>query len=257
MTVYMPASRVKIKALVSPLHSQVAVVTGSGRGIGKAIALALAASGARLCLVGRDRKALEKVRLQARDCSPKIMIHECDLTTEGALESLAKTIERTFGRVHILIHSAGTYCNGSIERTPVGELDRLYQINVRAPYRLTQLLLPMLKSSQGQIVFVNSTAGLEAKANVGPFAATQYAFRAIADALREEVNTDRIRVLSLFLGRVATPRARAIFRSEGTKYPARFLLQAEDVASILINVLSMECTAHVMNLQMRSAIKAY
>ena len=81
------------------------------------------------------------------------------------------------------------------------DLDHQYESNMRAPIALTQSLLPCLRRARGHIVFVNSTAGLVARANASQFAATQHAMRAFATALRDEVNKDGIRVTTVFPGR--------------------------------------------------------
>ena len=75
-----------------------------------------------------------------------------------------------------------------------------FAANVQAPYALLQAALPLLRAASGQVVFLNSTQGLTASPEVGQYAATQHALRAIADSLREEVNEQGIRVTSIFLG---------------------------------------------------------
>ena len=138
---------------------------------------------------------------------------------------------------------------------PVADLDRQYQTNVRGPYLLIQALLPLLRACRGQVVFVNSTVGLEARAGVGQYASTQHALRAIADALRAEVNADGVRVLSLFLGRTASPMQAAIHKLEGRAYYPERLLQPEDVASVVISVLSLPRTAEVTDISIRPMLK--
>src|SRR5262249_24972672 len=141
---------------------QVAVVTGASSGIGRAIALAIAATGASVCLVGRNRDRLAAVAAVARKTAYSVMVHEADLTSDSAVESLTRSIEEDFKTVDILVHCAGAYAKGELESTPVEQLDALYRANVRMPYAVTQALLPFLKIRQGQIVFVNSSQGLNA-----------------------------------------------------------------------------------------------
>ena len=113
-------------------------------------------------------------------------------------------------------------------KAPVEEFDRQFQTNVRGPYSLTQALLPMLKSRHGQIVFLNSSAGIAGRAGAGQYAATKHALRAVADSLREEVNQDGVRVLTVFLGRTATPMQAAIHQAEGKAYHPERLIRPED-----------------------------
>lgn len=230
------------------------VVTGASSGIGRAIAVAFAAQGARLCLVGRDASRLNATAREAAT-SPQVLLFPTDLTLPGSGEALAEAVRSAFGRVDVLVHSAGVYYRGRHQEADIGQLDQLYQANVRAPYLLTQVLLPMLKESQGQVVFVNSSQALTPRATVGQYAATQHALKAFADVLRDEVNSDGIRVLSVFLGRTATPRMERIMADEGREYQPQKLLQPEDVASVILHSLSLPRTAEVTNVTIRPMMK--
>jgi NAD(P)-dependent dehydrogenase (short-subunit alcohol dehydrogenase family) len=145
-----------------------------------------------------------------------------------------------------------------MERARVEDLDLQYATNVRAPYLLTQRLLEFLKVSRGQIVFINSSAGLTAKRpEVGQYAATKHALKAVADSLREEVNRKGIRVLTLYLGRTATPMQEALFRQEGREYCPAALLQPEDVASVVVHTLLLPPTAEVTDISIRPMQKIF
>ena len=242
---------------MTALTDQIAVVTGASSGIGKAIAQALAVQGARLCLVGRNREAMEVMAASMRSTAPRVLIAQTDLTLDTQLERLTGELQREFGQVDVLVHSAGILSQGTLQSASVHDLDRQYRTNVRAPYLLTQALLPMLKVRPGQIVFVNSSVGLQARAGIGQYAATKHALKAIADSLREEVNAEGIRVLSVFLGRTATPLQETIFSLESRTYRPELLLQPEDVAAVVINTLSLPRTAEVTDITVRPLIKSY
>ena len=136
-------------------------------------------------------------------------------------------------------------------------LDLHYKVNLRAPYLLTQGLLPQVKAQQGQIVFVNSTAALRAGANASQYASTKHALKAVADSLREEVNAAGVRVLSLFLGRTASPMQAGVYEMERRKYSPELLMQPEDVAAVVINTLMLPRTAEVTEVSMRPCVKSY
>src|ERR1700741_1963961 len=121
----------------------------------------------------------------------------------------------------------------------------MYRSNVRGHYALTQALLDLLRKQKGQVVFINSSAGLRSPATVGQFSATQHAFRAMADSLRDEVNSDGVRVLSVYPGRTATPRMAALFANEGRPYRPELLMQPEDIAVMVSQALSLPRTAEV------------
>ncbi|HEY9844879.1 MAG TPA: SDR family NAD(P)-dependent oxidoreductase [Candidatus Caenarcaniphilales bacterium] len=231
---------------------QIAVVTGASRGIGEAVALDLAAQGATLCLVGRNLEALSAIAERARRLnSPQVKSYQVDLRVDEDIQRLALCIQQDFGQVDLLVHSAGVISMGQLATAPVEDFDWQYRINVRAPYLLTQALLPMLTACQGQIVFINSSVGLNAKAGVGQYAATKHALKAIADSLREEVNADGLRVLSVFLGRTASPMQEAVHKMEGKVYHPERLIQPQDAARAVVDALSLARSVEVTNIKIR------
>ncbi len=227
------------------LKDQLAVVTGASSGIGKAIVLALAAQGAEVCLVARRSEALEEVAEQIRASGGLCHVCRADLTSDDEIQQLVQRISRDFGRADVLVLCGGAIFHGPLERAPLAELDLMYRSNVRGHYALTQALLPLLRKQKGQIVFVNSSAGLRSPPTVGQFSATQHAFRAIADSLRDEVNGGGIRVLSVYPGRTATPRMAALLEKEGKPYRPELLVQPEDIASMVTHTLCLPRTAEV------------
>jgi NADP-dependent 3-hydroxy acid dehydrogenase YdfG len=230
---------------------QIAVVSGASSGIGKAIALGLATQGARLCLLGRKLDKLEEFAGDIRSMTQYAKSYQVDLMLDEEIMESADRLKQDFGGVDILIHSAGVICRGRLEDGPVEDFDWQYRVNVRAPYVLTQALLPLMRSCKGQVVFLNSSAGLNARADVGQYAATKHALKAIADSFREEVNTDGLRVLSVFLGRTSTPMQEAVHKMEGKPYHPEHLIQPEDVAAIVIDALSLPRTAEVTDIFIR------
>lgn len=234
-----------------------AVITGASSGIGEAIATALASTGASVCLVGRHRGRLEAVAKIASSTARTVLIHEADLTVDDAIDGFTQRLKREFSVLDILVNCAGAFSTGPLEKTPIQQLDILYGTNLRVPVALTQAMLPLLRPQRGQIVFINSSQGLQAKGNTGFYAAIQHALKAMADSLRQEVNADGIRVLSIFPGRTATPRMKALYEIEGWPYQPELLLQAEDIAQVVLNALLLPRTAEVTNVEVRPLIKSY
>src|SRR5262245_13215579 len=232
------------------------MVTGSGSGVGRAIAVALLEAGVTVCLVGRHGTALATTaRLAKVEGSATSLVFEADISCDRALETVARSVERDVGRLDMLIHSAGAIVRGAIAAQPVSDFDHQHAVNVRGPYRLTQLMLPWLKRQRGDIVFINSSLGLRSAAGAGQYAATKHAVRAIADAVREEVNGDGVRVLTVFLGQTATPMQKRLYELEGKEYRAERLIQADDVASMIVHTLSLPRTAEVTEIVMRPLVK--
>jgi short-subunit dehydrogenase len=234
---------------------QVAVVSGSSSGIGKAVALALASRGAALCLLGRDSERLQKVREEMGANGKFTKCYPIDLTADSDVEELQQRVRNDFGDVDILIHSAGIFSWGGVLSAPIADFDRQYRINVRAVYLLTQTMLPLLKERRGQIVFFNSFASLTANANTAQYSATKHAIKAVADGLRQEVNPAGLRVLTVYIGRTATPMQETVHSIEGKTYRPELLLQPDDVSLVVLNALSLPRTAEVTEISIRPLTK--
>jgi short-subunit dehydrogenase len=237
------------------LKNHVAVITGASSGIGKAIALGLAAHNVSLCLIGRNTEKLHNVAEQTLRSASITKTYRADLASDQEIYRLVENIEKDFKHVHMLIHSAGDFSMGEVAASPVEDFDRQFRINVRAPYLLTQCLLPAIKSSRGQIVFINSSAGINARAKVSQYAATKHALKALADSLRDEVNADGIRVLSIYPGRTATPMQATVHEMEGKAYQPEKFMQPEDVAEVIINALVLPRSAEVTDIKIRPMTK--
>jgi short-subunit dehydrogenase len=231
---------------------ETAVVTGASGGIGRAIAVRLADVCTRVCLLGRDRDRLARTAEAVASLSKaEALVYPLDLAADGDIPALARWVDAALGGVDVLVHSAGLIRHAPLDRAPVRDLDAQYALNLRAPYVLTQALLPSLTARQGQIVFVNSSAGVSARGGVGQYAATKHALKALADSLRDEVNPLGLRVLSLYPGRTATPMQARVHEAEGRDYRPERLLQPADVAEMLLHALLLPRTAEVTDLHIR------
>lgn len=238
------------------LRHQVAIVTGASGGLGQALALALGRQNVTLALIGRNQQNLNSVATQLpRETMTRSYC--ADLDSDHEIEATVAALTRDFATIDILIHAAGVTTLGSLENARKEDLDANYRVNVRAPYLLTQALLPHLKKSKGQIIFINSTAGLQARGELTQYAASKHALKAIADGLREEVNPSGVRVLNLFLGRTATPMQAWTCRQEGREYRPELLIQPEDVAAVVVSALLLPRTAEITEIRMRPLAKSY
>jgi NADP-dependent 3-hydroxy acid dehydrogenase YdfG len=174
-----------------------------------------------------------------------------DLTSDAELRQTVRGFLGRFGGLDVLVHSNGIHLADPLEHAKVADFDRLWRSNVRSPFILTQLLLPSLRASAGQIVFVNSSIGLDTRPGVGQFSATQHALRALADTLRAEVNPNGIRVLNVYPGRTATKRQARLFEQEGRQYAPERLLQPAEIASVVIESLTLPRTSEVTDIRIR------
>ncbi|WP_211764554.1 SDR family oxidoreductase [Kutzneria sp. CA-103260] len=217
-----------------------ALITGASRGIGAAVAAALAPTH-HLLLGGRDVEALKAVAAQLPSASP----WPVELTDPDALAEATSAVDR----LDVLVHSAGVATLGSLAETPVEVWRSTLEINVVAVAELTRHLLPALRAAGGQVVLINSGAGLNANPNWGAYAASKFALRAFADVLRAE--EPALRVTSVYPGRTATDMQREIRESEGSAYSPNDYLTPETVAQAVAFALLAPADAHVNEINVR------
>ena len=237
-------------------NGKIAVVTGAGSGIGKAVSMSLALSGTHVCLVGRNMRKLEEIKRQEKDIESRFVCYQADLSSDDDLRKLSKRIKSHFKSIDVLIHSAGVISMGEIENSSMQDFDKQFAINVRAPYYLTQRLLPLLKQPQGQVVFINSSVALRnATGMLSLYTMTKYALRAFADSLRAEVNSHGVRVITIYPGQTATPMQRKIRNLEGRVYEPETLLQPEDIAKTVMDILNTPRTSEITDVSIRPFTK--
>ena len=227
-----------------------AIVTGATKGIGLAISLALIEKGVFAYLVGRDfnllNSHLEKYEGQNKASQPI----RADLSVDADLEKIADMVSGT--GIDILIHSAGVISIVNFEHLSVVDLDRQYSVNVRAPFTLTRMLLPSLREKKGQVIFINSTSGLESWGKVSQYSATKHALKALVNSLRKELSGEKVRVMNIYPGSVDTPMQRYIQQSLGNmEYKPGQYMKPEDIAGLVIALLSLPETVSVTDITVK------
>jgi short-subunit dehydrogenase len=228
------------------LAGRVALVTGASSGIGRAVALALAGRGMRVLLVGRREEALQAVAQQIGQNSSVI---PADLATVEGRATVSSIVP---SELDVLIHCAGAHLRNSMTTTDGAAWAALDAVNVHAPILLTAACLPALKAAAGQVVFVNSTAGLQAAGTgAAAYAAGKHALRIATDALRRDVNPAGIRVLSVYPGRTDTPMQAAILAQEGRVAAPGALIHPDDVAAMILAALLLPKSAEVTDITLR------
>ena len=228
-----------------------AVITGGSSGIGLAIAKPLAAEGMNVHLLGRSQTKLDKAVESLSDLNGDAFSYSFDLTNDGELERFCSDLKEELGQLELLVHSAGTVKLGPVRELSVTSLDEQYRLNLRAPYALTQHLLPLLEKAKGQIVFINSGAGLNANATWSQYAATKHGLKALADSLRAELSGSGMRVISIYPGRTASPMQQSVREMEGQDYKPDDFMQPDDIAQQLLSALKMARSAVVTDLVIR------
>jgi NAD(P)-dependent dehydrogenase (short-subunit alcohol dehydrogenase family) len=218
-----------------------ALVTGASSGIGQAIAMALAAEGAHIHAVARNWPNPPEAW----------QLHNADFTVEADVRRLAAEMVTAESAVDLLIHCAGALESGTVADFPIAQLDVMYQVNVRAPFLLTQLLLSLLTQSQGQIVFINSSSAAAPNTALAGYSSAKAAIKLIADCLRMEVNPSGVRVMSVYPGKTASAMQKRAHELAGRPYIAASLMQPEDVAQMVLSALALPITAEMTDLHIR------
>lgn len=228
------------------------IITGATSGIGMAISKLLVKEGAYLYLIGRTFSALKKDLSSIKGFdSEKVKFIKCDFNDLKDVAVLGDKFSHE-DHIDILIHCAGAISFGSLQDEKIENLDRQYRVNVRAPYLLTQKVLRRLKKAKGDIVFINSTTGLDSWEEVGQYSATKRALRAIADSLRKELKKDKVRISSLYLGSVDTPMQQKVQQMKGNEeYDPDLFIPSEVIADFLIYILKMPGQAMVTDVTIR------
>lgn len=225
----------------SQFKNKRALVTGASSGIGQAIAQALAAEGAQIHAVARSWPQ-QPAGWQ---------LHNADFTVETDVKRLAVEVSASAIPLDLVIHCAGALEIGAVADFPVAQLDYLYQVNVRAPFLLTQLLLPNLTKSGGQIVFINSSAAIAPNTALAGYSSAKAALKLVADCLRMEVNPSGVRVMSVYPGKTASAMQQRAHELAGKPYDAESLMQPADVAQMVLSALALPKTAEMTDLHIR------
>lgn len=202
----------------------VALVTGATRGLGRAIAEALA-SDHHVLVGGRDAGAVARVVSELPSASPFV----ADLTDAAATEEAVRGCVVPLGRLDVLVHNAGIAERGRVADAPRDVWRRVLETDVVAVADLTRMLLPLLRSSSGTLVAVNSGAGVRGYAGDAPYCAAKWALRGFTEVLREE-ERGRVRVTSVHPGRIDTDMQRALQDQDGRPYDASEHMDPADVA---------------------------
>jgi len=192
------------------LHGRICLVTGSSRGIGLGVARALAAHGGAVTLHGRDEGALRSA-LAGLEGPGRHHAVTADLSEGDAIEQLAEEIARCFGKLHVLIHSAGILGpKVPLTEYPAEVWDEVIQLNLTVPFLLTKALLPLLrKGDRPSVVFVSSGAGRRGRGGWGAYSVSKFGVEGLAQVWADELGREGIRVNAVNPGGTRT-RMRAL-----------------------------------------------
>jgi NAD(P)-dependent dehydrogenase (short-subunit alcohol dehydrogenase family) len=187
------------------LSNRVALVTGAGGGIGRAIAFALARRGCHLALADIDGKAAEQTALEARELGVRTTSHQLDVADRGQVRALPESVIAGHQRIDLLVNNAGVALGGTFEQVSEDDFDWLMEINFHAVVRMTRAFLPLLhRSDDARIVNVSSIYGIVSPSGQSAYSASKFAVRGFSNALRHELAGSKVGVSVVHPGGVAT-----------------------------------------------------
>ncbi len=187
------------------LENLTVLITGAGRGIGRAIATRFAEEGANLFLCATRMETLEETRNLAADSGRKIELHTVDVRDRGAVEKMVAAAIDTFGQIDVLVNNAGIHKGGLFTDYTIEDFDDVMQVNVYGPFHVTQFVLRhMLKQQSGKIVNIASTAGKWASANQSVYNISKHALVGMTRCVALETAASGITVNAICPGFVET-----------------------------------------------------
>ena len=208
-----------------PLAGGVALITGGGRGIGKAIAQRLAVLGAAVSICGRSRESLMSTAQDLRALGVRVHAQIADVTKPGDIASLVEAAEKELGPITILVNNAGIGGFGPVHEKSEEDWDRVLNTNLKSVFLVSRAVVPaMIRRGGGDIINISSLAGKNTFAGGGIYCASKWGLQGLTGCMAEDLRGYGIRVSVICPGSVATQ-----FSGGGPKDPKK-VLTAEDVA---------------------------
>ncbi|OYU56552.1 MAG: 3-ketoacyl-ACP reductase [Chitinophagaceae bacterium BSSC1] len=190
------------------LQGKIAIVTGAGKGIGKAIAIALAKEGVQVGLIARTSKDLETVAAEITALGVKAAFAVADISNIAEVNKAVESIQSELGNTDILINNAGTGTFGKFLELSPEQWENQIKVNLFGVYYATRAVLPqMIERQTGDIVNVSSTAGLTGAAVTSAYSASKFGVMGLTESLMQEVRKHNIRVTAMAPSTVVTELA--------------------------------------------------
>lgn len=216
-----------------------ALITGAGGGIGSAIATALGTTH-ELLLAGRPSPRLDAVAQRLRAETVPL-----DLTDADTIRDAAAAV----AQLDVLVHNAGVSTPSHVGDSRIEDWRAAFDVNVLGAVALTLALLPVLRRSQGHVVFINSGSGRAASPGMASYSASKFALRSFADSLRQDEPT--LRVTTVFPGRTDTDMQHELVAFEGGQYDPATFLRPQTVAVVVANAVATPADGDVHEIVLR------
>lgn len=233
------------------LLNKTAIITGAGKGIGKATAELFLKEGAKVILTSRNKDELEQIKEEQKNFSENITIIPGDITNEETINKVISSAVSKYSKIDILVNNAGFGVFDNLVDSKTSDFDAVFNTNVKVLYLMTRGCLPyMIKEQSGSIINIASIAGKQGFATGSIYCASKHAVMGLSRALMLEVRQYNIRVVAVCPGSVATE----FFRAESqTVLSSRkeTVLQADEIAETILLAASLPENATIHEIEIR------
>ncbi len=190
---------------IDNLKDKVILVTGASRGIGKAISIAVAQSGAEVILVARDEEKLKQVNEEINHFKGKAVVIKADFSKENEVIQLFEQIKKKYQRLDVLINNAGVASFGNTEDFPIEEFDKIMNVNIRSVFLACQKAIKLMKEkNSGYIINISSVVGFKGYNEQCAYGISKHGVMGLTKSLAVELQEQNIRVSAILPGGVYT-----------------------------------------------------
>lgn len=228
------------------LKGKIALITGGSRGIGKAIALALAKEGVNVAITGRNEEKLKEVVQEIERKGVKSAYAVFDITSKTEVYGALEKLQKDFGKIDILVNNAGVAAFGGILEMEDEKWEEIVKTNLFGAYYVVKAIVPsMVERKTGDIINISSTAGLKGNAMTSAYSASKFGLIGMSESMMLELRKQNIRVTTLMPSTIASDMSKDVLKiTDGN--PEK-VLQPEDFAELVVDLLKLNKRAMLAN----------
>ena len=228
------------------LKGKMALITGGSRGIGKAIALALAEEGVNVAITGRNEEKLKAVAQEIEEKGVKSAYAVFDITSKTEVYGALEKLQKDFGKIDVLVNNAGIAAFGGILEMEDEKWEEIVKTNLFGAYYVVKAVVPsMVERKTGDIINISSTAGLKGNAMTSAYSASKFGLIGMSESMMLELRKQNIRVTTLMPSTIASDMSKEVLKiTDGN--PEK-VLQPEDFAELVVDLLKLNKRAMLAN----------
>lgn len=238
------------------LQNKVAIVTGAGRGIGRAIALTYARAGARLVIAERNLNDAQKVAAEIHALGQPATAIETDVTAEASIASMVQQTLETFGTIDILATNAGIQRRAAVHALPLAEFQAMLDVNLLGAFLCCKAVLPTLYAKRdGNIVMIASDSGKHGYTHCAAYCASKFGVLGFMESLADEAREYAVRVNAICPAGVKTHMSDTATWADGSPLDTTHFMEPEEIADVALFLASQQSRAlHGQSLQVYGGV---